>query len=353
MADDYKLHLHSDSGDPHTVDAPPDLRVGEFIADVRDGLSLTGELRIYDKDLGRDLDPRETLAESGVRSGHHLFIQRFEEPPPRARVQVPPRPVPPPARSGMNIGVITLAAVLAIAFAAGGYSIGAGSSKPQSSPVDYEKLRAENTRLQQSVSELTEQKNQLQAKLDENGTQMSAKEAAEAAAASKAAAATGKLNRTTKELAALQTQIASVQADSQSHQQALAKARAEAEEAKESTNTLRRQLQTALARIQTDDVTIARLKGDLNQALGSSTKTGVIEWRGRASKGRPIEITGNTTTEGGKVTGSLPGVPCRIFVGNPDHMKMRTPPGRDGWTKMSFEPTSSGNQTFVFFWVAN
>jgi len=84
MAEDIKVHVHTQGGTSHPIEAPDDIKTEEFIKELIDGLNLPkvdaeGHVVswiIDDKDTGRTLDYQSTLAESGVANGHQLYMRR-------------------------------------------------------------------------------------------------------------------------------------------------------------------------------------------------------------------------------------------------------------------------------------
>jgi hypothetical protein len=84
MAEDIKIYIHTPGGDSHPIEAPADIRTEEFIKELISGLNLPNvdaegrqvSWTIDDKDTGKTLDYQSTLADSGVRAGHHLHMRR-------------------------------------------------------------------------------------------------------------------------------------------------------------------------------------------------------------------------------------------------------------------------------------
>ena len=84
MPTDIRVHVITQAGDSHPIDAPPDIRTEDFVKEVVEGLDLPkidAEGRpvnwtIDDKDTGKTLDAQSTLAQCGVTSGHHLHMRR-------------------------------------------------------------------------------------------------------------------------------------------------------------------------------------------------------------------------------------------------------------------------------------
>lgn len=81
---DIKIHVHTQGGDSHPIEAPPDIGTEDFIRELISGLNLPMRdaennpisWTIDDKDVGRTLDPTRSLDANGVREGHHLYLRR-------------------------------------------------------------------------------------------------------------------------------------------------------------------------------------------------------------------------------------------------------------------------------------
>jgi hypothetical protein len=81
---DIRVHVVTQAGDSHPIDAPPDIKTEDFIREVADGLNLPKNdaeghpinWLIDDKDTGKTLDGQRTLGDCGVVSGHHLYMRR-------------------------------------------------------------------------------------------------------------------------------------------------------------------------------------------------------------------------------------------------------------------------------------
>jgi hypothetical protein len=84
MANDIRVHVITQAGDTHPIDAPPDIKTDDFIREVVLGLNLPKvdaeghpiNWRIDNKDTGKPLEGQHTLAECGVQTGHHLHMWR-------------------------------------------------------------------------------------------------------------------------------------------------------------------------------------------------------------------------------------------------------------------------------------
>jgi len=93
------IHVHirnQEDGKEHVIDTPPDLRVGDFLSELIDGLQLpVGTWVLDDEETGERLDPQGTLSNNRVLSGHHLRLHRNgiePELPPSKHRTPPPRP---------------------------------------------------------------------------------------------------------------------------------------------------------------------------------------------------------------------------------------------------------------------
>jgi hypothetical protein len=82
--EDIKVRVHTQGGDEHPIEAPPDIKVEDFIQELVSGLNLPkvdaeGHAVVWnidDKSTGKTLKYEKTLEESGVRGGHDLYIRR-------------------------------------------------------------------------------------------------------------------------------------------------------------------------------------------------------------------------------------------------------------------------------------
>jgi hypothetical protein len=81
---DIRVHIHTQGGASHPIEAPTDIKTEEFIKELIAGLDLPKvdaeghpvSWTIDDKDTGRTLDYQSTLAEAGVANGHQLYMRR-------------------------------------------------------------------------------------------------------------------------------------------------------------------------------------------------------------------------------------------------------------------------------------
>jgi hypothetical protein len=81
---DLRIHVSTQAGETHTIDSPPDIKVGDFLRELAEGLNLPKidaegqpiNWTIDSKELGRPLDANKTLAECGINAGHHLYLRR-------------------------------------------------------------------------------------------------------------------------------------------------------------------------------------------------------------------------------------------------------------------------------------
>jgi len=81
---DIRVHVITQAGDSHPIDAPPDIKTDDFVREVVEGLSLPKvdaeghpvNWTLDDKDTGKTLEGQRTLAECGVVTGHHLHMRR-------------------------------------------------------------------------------------------------------------------------------------------------------------------------------------------------------------------------------------------------------------------------------------
>ena len=81
---DIKIHVHTQGGDTHAVQAPSDIKAEELVNQLVEELSLpktdaeghTVAWIIDDKDTGKTLEEEKSLQDSGVLGGHHLYLRR-------------------------------------------------------------------------------------------------------------------------------------------------------------------------------------------------------------------------------------------------------------------------------------
>ena len=81
---DIKVHVQVPGGDSHSIETPVDIKTEEFIKELVVGLNLPQvdaeghqvSWRLDNKDTAKTLDYQRTLEESGVRAGHHLYMNR-------------------------------------------------------------------------------------------------------------------------------------------------------------------------------------------------------------------------------------------------------------------------------------
>jgi hypothetical protein len=84
---DMHLHVHTPDGKT-SVEAPPDVKAGKFLDDLREPLHLRSkdaegrriQWHIHDRE-GKRLDPKRTLGDNGVGEGHDLFLREESEKP--------------------------------------------------------------------------------------------------------------------------------------------------------------------------------------------------------------------------------------------------------------------------------
>jgi hypothetical protein len=80
---DLQLHVHTRDGTT-SVEAPPDVKVGKFVDDLRTPLHLASGVHICDRE-GKRLDLNRSLGENGVGEGDDLYFR-----------EAVPGPTPPP-----------------------------------------------------------------------------------------------------------------------------------------------------------------------------------------------------------------------------------------------------------------
>jgi septal ring factor EnvC (AmiA/AmiB activator) len=155
-----------------------------------------------------------------------------------------------------------------------------------------------------------------------------------------------------RELTALKAQLSTVQVELDAASRHSSQLQDEVAQAKAATAKVEKAKSDAERESAEKNAEIARLR-TLAQAP-RPPRSGILQWTGRARRGRLYDINGSSVSPDGRVTGVLPGVPCRIFPGNPDQIRIRTEPGPSNWSRLTFEPTANiDNATVVFFWVAN
>jgi ribosomal protein L40E len=78
--DDLRFQFHTEDGKEDEVEVPGGLTAIELITDLRGAAAKGDEWTLYDKDTGADLDLAKSLAENGVRSGHHVYLRKLPPP---------------------------------------------------------------------------------------------------------------------------------------------------------------------------------------------------------------------------------------------------------------------------------
>jgi hypothetical protein len=104
---DMHLHVHTPDGERTSVEAPPDVKAGKFLDDLREPLHLGRHVQwhIHDRE-DRRLDPNKSLGDNGVREGHDLYFRedsRQGGPVEPVRPQPPAPPEPEPFRGGEKV----------------------------------------------------------------------------------------------------------------------------------------------------------------------------------------------------------------------------------------------------------
>jgi hypothetical protein len=103
---DLALHVRTVEGKTSSVQAPPDLKLGKFLDDLRSPLHLRSNVRwqVCDRE-GRRLDHNRTLSENGLREGDEIEVREEKEPDPIvAGPSHEPSPGHEPSRSSEGSG---------------------------------------------------------------------------------------------------------------------------------------------------------------------------------------------------------------------------------------------------------
>ena len=341
---DIRLEILSPDKEVQSVDAPEDMRAGDFLADLVEELGLKGVgWRLYDKDLQRELDADTTLADNGVRAGHHLYF-RPPAPPP-----VVPPPPPPVARW---FWVVPAAASLLLGLTAG-YLLRGHTPDPAA-----QEMRRQLDERGRIVA-------QLQAELKESSK--SVDEKLQSIQANLAAKVADNDN--------LKQQADRLKADSQSSRHRIGELLAQVNELKEkggnSQNLVKdAQAQAAAAKARADqsDAQLARSNQDLQtaktelralqlaqgrggRAVATSPSVGVLIWRGKLKKQESVGIIGHVASLGSVVRGSLPSALCVVEAGDPDHVEILERPSQQNGYRLLFRRRDSGDSNTLFLWV--
>jgi hypothetical protein len=83
-AKQIKVKIITIGGEEHEIETPVDIKTADFIEELIVALKLTKtdaeghpvNWRLDDKDIGRTLDPNQTLEAGGVQEGHRLNLIR-------------------------------------------------------------------------------------------------------------------------------------------------------------------------------------------------------------------------------------------------------------------------------------
>ena len=84
IAEYVRLRINTPSGDVQEIDAPLDLRVSDFIEELKPAMRLATAdpegrpivWRLDNKDTGRTLEHEMTLEQNGVQPNHRLILLR-------------------------------------------------------------------------------------------------------------------------------------------------------------------------------------------------------------------------------------------------------------------------------------
>jgi len=81
---DIRVHVQVPGGDSHSIETPVDIKTEDFVRELVAGLNLPQvdaeghqvTWRLDNKDTGKMLEYPQSLEQSGVRDGHHLYLNR-------------------------------------------------------------------------------------------------------------------------------------------------------------------------------------------------------------------------------------------------------------------------------------
>lgn len=78
---DIRIHIHTADGRTESIEAPANLKLGDFLDDLVDALKLDhARWMIFDKSTNSSLDRNRTLEANGVKPGDHLYLSEEEAP---------------------------------------------------------------------------------------------------------------------------------------------------------------------------------------------------------------------------------------------------------------------------------
>jgi hypothetical protein len=343
---DIGVEIFGPNKTAYSVEAPADMKAGDFLADVAENFALQGAgWRLYDKDLQRDLDPEVTLGDNGVAAGHHIYLRQ-----PR-----PPAPPPPPPHPA--------ARWLWVAPAIGAFLLGAAVSyllRANTPDPAVPELRRQLEERATIVSGLKQQLEQSSKSVDEKTRTLETDLAAKTAESQDFKA---QLANATRDLQGARRRIGELLAQQNQGTGQVADIRHQLEQSKAHAEQLDAQLaraNQAVQALQTENTRLGTLLAAAQSKKGptappaqqpSQPDMGMLIWNGKIKGKEPVEIAGKVASIGTVVRGALPSAPFIIYQGDPDRVDIRQTPTAQNGYRLIFSRKNGGNATSVFFWV--
>jgi hypothetical protein len=351
-------------GHAYPAQVPPDMRIADFIDEIREQMSLsdTGWL-LRDKNGRKPLDPDKTLEENGVEEGQNIFAERVAPPrkvdigKPVPVSELPATPVVSGRRPSARWATLPLAfAIVAVAFAALGYAL--GDAKNTSSDRELTRVRAELQKARESTPGRPDT-----AQLQEATQKLNDERAQHLDQIAKANAETTGLQQ---KLVALTREVIRLRTVASESEARATKAQAEVDSIRQADEQAKGSLATALKAQRDAEARAAEAQAGARQLelqLANAQKTmrrrpwSVLRWRvDRLRSGSVVDIYRNRASAGDitVVAGEVPfGVPGQVIVGNPEIAEIRMQPGAtDQYSRLQVVLKKSGRQDVLFFWGA-
>jgi hypothetical protein len=338
---DIGLEIFGPDRTSNTLEAPEDMNAGDFQAEIVENLGLQGEgWRIFDKDLGRELDPRVTLAANGVSSGHHLYFRRVEPVPLPVDVG---RVAPSPLR-----WVIPAVVALSIGLAAG-YVLRGTMRDPQ---VDG--LRQQLLQSRRNIDILTKELGAGARTVDERSQALTAKLDAKTA---EAQAFEQQLEQSKKDLFAARKRITEMLAKDLQSAAQITQLRDQADQLRarsEGFDAETAKVNHTVQGLQTENARLNSLLAAARKQTpppNAQPEIGMVIWSGKVKGKQPVEISGKAASVGEVIRGALPTVPFYIYQGDPERVDIRQAPNQSNQYRLIFARKNNGDATTIFFWV--
>jgi predicted nucleic acid-binding Zn-ribbon protein len=361
---EISLRIHAEGNESHEITTPDDIISAEFISELLRGLRLseTGSdgkpilWEIYNKDIGRNLIRAGTLLENGVLDGHDLYLRRAvlpTGPPFRDDEPVLKPPIPPPPRKEKPGWPLWLVLSLVLVAGLAGYFAAANQTdairealRNAQAQIDAasKKEAAATTRatqLEQELQQLRRDSIDKDAVISKLQTDAPSKDAQIAALNRRVLQVTGQHTEMQADTVHKQEQIKDLEASVQklrgqaaTLQQAIDTERQRSQLLQQATQSLQLQIQTERNKQQTDP---------------NKQRFGFLVWTGNAGK-NVVAING-TRANIGSLTGSLPGVECKVQAADPSHVTITELPNQlNGWSHVAFAVKGNGATTVTLIW---